>query len=214
MKKIQDEMQLLKSVMILIVKQFGDDCEVVLHDWSQGYDKSIVAIENGHVTGRKVGDPGSNLGLTVMRGTSDGLNNFNYVTKTKDGKTVRSSTVYFLNDEGKPIGAMCINYNMTKMFDMQKTIEDFTMVGSEVKEIFVNDVNELLDFFLQESIESVGKSVNDMNKEDKIKALRYLDEKGAFLITKSGTKICKFFDISKFTLYNYLDEIRDSENVK
>ena len=48
-----------------------------------------------------------------------------------------------------------------------------------------------------------------MTKEDKMKALKYLDEKGALLITKSGSKICKYFGISKFTLYNYLEEIRE-----
>ena len=51
-----------------------------------------------------------------------------------------------------------------------------------------------------------------MSKEDKMRALRFLDEKGALLITKSGTRICKFLGISKFTLYNYLDELRGVGN--
>ena len=78
MKSINSENDLLKSIMKLIARQFGDKCEIVLHDWSEGYDKSIVAIENGHVSGRKVGDPGSNLGLEVMRGSSDGTSQYNY----------------------------------------------------------------------------------------------------------------------------------------
>jgi predicted transcriptional regulator YheO len=44
-----------------------------------------------------------------------------------------------------------------------------------------------------------------MNREDKIKAIRFLQDKGAFLITKSGDKVSKYFGISKFTLYNYID---------
>ena len=39
-------------------------------------------------------------------------------------------------------------------------------------------------------------------------SLIHIYEKGALLITKSGTRICKFLGISKFTLYNYLDELR------
>ena len=84
-------MELFKAIMKMIAKQFGDKCEVVLHDWSGGYDKTIVAIENGHVSGREVGDCGSNLGLEVMRGISGGDNQYNYITKTKLGKTLRSS---------------------------------------------------------------------------------------------------------------------------
>jgi predicted transcriptional regulator YheO len=49
-----------------------------------------------------------------------------------------------------------------------------------------------------------------MSKEDKIKVVEFLDKKGAFLITKSGDKVCRYLDISKFTLYNYLDEIHSN----
>lgn len=82
------------------------------------------------------------------------------------------------------------------------------MVESDVEEHFVNDVNELLEHLLQESIRLVGKVPEDMSKEEKMRVLAFLDEKGVFLITKSGTKICNFLGISKFTLYNYLDDLR------
>ena len=44
-----------------------------------------------------------------------------------------------------------------------------------------------------------------MTKEDKIKAIQFLNDAGAFLITKSGDKVAKFFGISKYTLYSYVD---------
>jgi hypothetical protein len=47
-----------------------------------------------------------------------------------------------------------------------------------------------------------------MSKDDKIRAIRFLDDNGAFLITKSGPKVCQYFGISTYTLYSYLDEIR------
>jgi hypothetical protein len=31
-----------------------------------------------------------------------------------------------------------------------------------------------------------------MTKEDKVKAIQFLNETGAFLITKSGDKVCRF----------------------
>ena len=37
--------------------QFGPNCEVVVHDLeTEDVDHSIVVIENGHVSGRKLGD--------------------------------------------------------------------------------------------------------------------------------------------------------------
>ena len=50
MNSIEEAYPLLNRIMKLIATTLGPECEVVLHDWSKGYDKSIVAIENGHVT--------------------------------------------------------------------------------------------------------------------------------------------------------------------
>ena len=58
----------------------------------------------------------------------------------------------------------------------------------------------------------VGKPVALMNKEDKVKAIQFLNNSGAFLITKSGDKVCKFFGISKYTLYSYIDEAKEAAN--
>ena len=49
-----------------------------------------------------------------------------------------------------------------------------------------------------------------MNKEDKVKAVQFLNETGAFLITKSGDRVCKFFGISKYTLYSYMNPRRET----
>ena len=76
----------------------------------------------------------------------------------------------------------------------------------EMREIFSNDVNGLLDALIVESIEHVGVPVALMGKSQKIDGLKYLDKKGAFLVKKAGDKVAKAYDISKFTIYNYLDE--------
>ena len=38
-------------------KQFGPDCEIIIHDLkTQDIEHSIVYIINGNITGRKIGD--------------------------------------------------------------------------------------------------------------------------------------------------------------
>ena len=39
--------------------------------------------------------------------------------------------------------------------------------------------------------------------------VRYLDEKGVFLIKKSAERVAEFLDISRFTVYNYLNEVKE-----
>ena len=69
-------------------------------------------------------------------------------------------------------------------------------------------MGELLDQLIEQSVRLVGKPAALMNKEDKIRAIRFLNDSGAFLITKSGAKVCSYFGISKYTLYSYLDEAK------
>jgi predicted transcriptional regulator YheO len=70
-------------------------------------------------------------------------------------------------------------------------------------------VTELLDALIEQSIAAVGKPAALMTKADKIQAVRFLNDSGAFLITKSSDKVCKIFGISKYTLYKYIDEVKE-----
>lgn len=220
MEHINEEIDFLTSIVKGIASQFGNYCEVVLLDLTQ-HEKYgsglIVLIENGHITGRKVGDTGTNLGLEVLRGTDREGDKLNYLTKTKDGRMLRSSTMYIRNSEGKPIGCICINFDITSFMMIETAIKEFTdlnKINTDVKEVFVNNVNDVLTLLIQEAQNHVGKPVAHMSKEDKIKGIKYLDGKGAFLIQKAGDKICEYYNISKYTLYNYLDVVRSGEEIK
>lgn len=191
-----------------VAKQFGKDCEVVIHDLTVA-DKSstIVFIKNGHVTNRKLGDGPSHVVLEALKRDPDELtDHLDYITKTADGKILKSSTMYIRDEEGAVIGIFAINYDVTRMMMVHDALEAFAGVTREEEiERIPTNVNDLLDDLLAQSAKMVGKPVALMNKEDKVRAINFLNDAGALLITKSSEKICKFFDISKFTLYSYID---------
>ena len=193
-----------------IAQQFGSNCEVVVHDLdSNDVEHSIVAIENGHVSGRRVGDGPSHIVLEALRGDCARLEDrLAYLTRSDDGKILKSSTIYIRDDDGAPIGIFGINYDITLMLAMENAIKQFTATEKDEKEPepIARNVSDLLDELIEQSVKVVGKPVALMNKEDKVKAVQFLNETGAFLITKSGDRVCKFFGISKYTLYSYIDE--------
>ena len=219
MNRIDDEAELFKKLIQLFARQFGPNCEVVLHDLTRDYESTIVDIVNGHVSGRKVGDSGTNLGLEVLRGTKIDGDRFNYISNTRDGKVLRSSSIYFHNDEGKVIGSLCVNQDITESLRLEKYIYEqngYSLVQNnppqenDQVEFITSNVAELLDCMLGQAQKHVGVPPQSMTKEDKLAFLKYLDEKGAFLISKSSEKTCEFLNISKFTFYNYLDSVRKS----
>ena len=196
-----------------IAQQFGSNCEVVVHDLdSNDVEHSIVAIENGHVSGRRVGDGPSHIVLEALRGDCTRLEDrLAYLTRSDDGKILKSSTIYIRDDDGRAIGVFAINYDITLMLAMEDALKGFTatQVPEREPEHISRNVADLLDELIEQSVKLVGKPVPLMNKEDKVKAIQFLNDTGAFLITKSGDKVCKFFGISKYTLYSYIDEAKN-----
>ena len=65
-------------------------------------EHSIVIIENGHVTGRKVGDGASHVAMEQVRNAdAQPMDHLSYLTKTPDGKILKSSTMYIRGKGGK-----------------------------------------------------------------------------------------------------------------
>ena len=203
-------LQLAKGV----ARQFGPNCEVVVHDLeSVDPEHSIVAIENGHVSGRSLGDGPSHVVLEALRDKRQvPEDRLAYLTKTEDGKILKSSTLYLRDDDGRAIGIFAINYDITLMLAMEGALRSFTQTQDTdthaEPEPIVRNVTDLLDELIEQSVALVGKPVALMTKEDKVRAIQFLNETGAFLITKSGQKVCKYFGISKYTLYSYMDEAK------
>ena len=215
MNSIEEQRGLLKQVMDLLEQHMGYHCEIVLHDLTGDYDKTIVDIRNGHITGRRVGDCGSNLGLEVLRGTVVDGERYNYVTHTPDAKVLRSSSMYMRDDAGQVIGALCVNTDITQSVKYEQYLHEMNNMSLEKAEkspeVFARDVRQLLEHLLEEGERLVGKSAADMNREDRINFLAHLDKRGAFLITRSGERVCEFLGISKYTLYATLDKLRNGE---
>lgn len=211
MEHINEQRALLNRMMDMIEQQFGKNCEIVLHDHSLDIDKTIVDIRNGHITGRKIGGSSSNLGLEILRGTSGGGDQYNYITYTNNGKVLRSSSIHFHNPQGKLIGAFCVNLDITESIRLENFIRDYNNFSTSpepVNEIFANDVHQMLDELIHRALQKIGKPVSQMSREDKIAFIHYLDERGAFIISKSSKIVGDILEISKFTFYSYLDIVR------
>lgn len=219
MKSIESEKEALVKIMQGIARHFGSNCEVVLHDLEKDYDHTILAIENGHVTNRSPGSPITSHGLEIMQGVKPAVDQYNYINQAQNGKLLRSTSIYFHNDDGKLIGSLCINLDITNLIATRNMLDSLinAQMGGAIPqldsaEIATDDVNEMLEILIQKSFRHVGVPVSSMTREDKIKGLQYLDNCGAFLIKKSSDRVAQCYEISRFSLYNYLDIIRNGEH--
>ena len=202
----------LKVIAHGLAIQFGPSCEVLIHDLQGDLDTSLVYIENGTITNRHVGDGPSHVVLDVLNYDDGSEGRFGYLTKTKDGRILKSSTMYIRDDNGNIDYLLGINQDITEFVMMHRSLENLIGMGQAetgTVEKITTSVSELLDDLLLEAERLVGKPGPLMNKVERLKAIRYLNEKGAFLISKSSEKIAEYFNISKFTLYSDLNTVKE-----
>ena len=206
-------LDILTQIADGLARQFGQNCEIVIHDLSDdSIEHSIIYIQNGHITGRHIGDGPSKVVLETIHNNPEAQEDrLGYLTRTSDGRILKSSTMFIRDDDESIHYILSVNYDITGLLAVDHAVKSLIDIdtdpgsGTSQPEKIVHNVNELLDILLEQSVSKVGKPVALMNKDDKIAAIRFLSDKGAFLITKSGDKVSKYFGISKFTLYSYLD---------
>ena len=209
----------LEQIAQDIAAEFGNDCEVVIHDLkTKEPEHSIIYIVNGHVTGRNVGDGPSDAVFDGIRQKGRGsdcapADHNGYLMKTADGKILKCSTSYIKDDDGSLHYVFGINYDITNIMMMHQELGEFMLTRdreqSEPEKII--NVNDVLDELIAQSVALVGKPAALMNKEDKMRAIGFLSQSGAFLVTKSGDKVAKYFGISKYTLYSYIDKQQEDK---
>ena len=205
----------LKQLAHGLAIQFGSSCEIAIHDLkTKDLERSIVYIENGHVSNRQTGDGPSGIVLETLQSDPSTIHDkLSYLTKTEDGRILKSSTFYIRDDDGSISYIFSLNYDITAFTAASTAIQSLIatkdnfpdLTGDSPRQI-THNVNELLDLLIEQAVAKVGKPVAMMNKDDKVAVVQYLDHAGAFLITKSGDKVSSYLGISKFTLYSYMDK--------
>lgn len=205
----------LATLVEPLSRTLPDDCEVVLHDLRR-LPNSIVAIA-GDVTGRSVGGPATDL---LLRKAADGTiaTTVGYETRRPDGRSLRSTTVVVRDTEGTAVAALCINADVM-IWQAVKAIAE-AMLPSEgpteqteqpQEEKFARDIDELAQHLLAEAIDAAGAPVDLMHKKHKIAVVNDLKDRGFFMLKESVGMAAQALHVTRFTVYNYLNELENDE---
>ncbi|MFJ4210873.1 transcriptional regulator [Paenarthrobacter sp. NPDC089675] len=200
--------------------------EVVLHDLRR-IPNTVRAIA-GDVTGRKPGDPPTDK-LLQRIAAGQWHNEIGYHSLLPDGRTLRCTTIVFTDNHDQPAAALCINTDISSWLGLRSSIEQFIWgapaqelglrpdgatpegaVGGMSNERFPRSVEELSAHLIDTAIASIGLAVDDMRREHKIDVVAELERQGFFLVKQAAETAATALNVTRFTIYNYLNEIHDS----
>ena len=191
-----------------IATMFGKNCETVIHDFFQP-DCPIVAIFNGHVSGRKVGSTKSIYGTEITqdgkREVSRGIDYVNNLVITEHGKQVKSTTINYIGPGYHY--ALGINFDSTALSAMDVILKDMLIAEPELNQAMRAD--QSLEDIVDYCTSMVNKPIEQMNKHERIKVVSLLKENNVFNLQKAIPYVAKRLQVSRFTIYNYLNEMKD-----
>jgi predicted transcriptional regulator YheO len=75
--------------------------------------------------------------------------------------------------------------------------------------LHVGDLRDALDHMIEQVEADAGVKLAEMGREEKQAAVRTLDEQGAFQLRKAIEAVADAMGVSRITIYNYLNAIRE-----
>lgn len=217
-----DTLDYYKKLVEFLGQVLGEHGEVVLRDCRKP-NHDIIAIANGHVSGRTIGAPITDFTLSVLANEEWKEKDYvvNYVGKAAPNKNLRSST-FFIREEGELIGQLCINIDMGPYEQVINSIRTLSGMGlmhgldrSDLVcegpvENFSADVTG--DMMSKAVVQVVGSSdaiVRErLTQEDRIQIVEGLNQAGLFQIKGAVSQVAEYLYCSEASVYRYLAKIQ------
>ena len=192
-----------------IAEMFGSTCETLINDMSVP-SHPILAIYNGHVSGRTVGSTVDILGTTrELDESATAADLVNLFATTPSGQQIKSSTFY-LSGEDYFFG-LGINFDFSSLVYANKILVDLMSANADLQSAFWREGDAGISELFDECLATVGKPVSALTKKDRLKVISLLDQKNAFSYRKSVPFVAKHLQVSRYTIYKYLGEVSGTD---
>jgi predicted transcriptional regulator YheO len=212
-------LQILATVLEGLGGVVSPNTELILHDMRDP-SRSTVALVNGHVTGRQIGDPiiaapvddkGFEL-LLEKRSSPKGMvtSICHYRSRTKDGRELLSTTVLLRNRKGLPFASVCANADLTDYQILHAALGRLiapSTAAKDTKEGSRPNLDEMIEEIVAEAIQRAGIPVALMDKAEKLKVVSELTRRGVFMIKGAVERVAQALGVTRFTVYNYLEAL-------
>jgi len=205
------------SIADFLGEVLGKNTEIILHDLTN-YQKSIVYIINGNISGRKIGDSITDLMLDFILSESKGNKQFicNYNSKNVEGKLLYSSTYFIRDDSNKIVGALGLNSDYQDVKNslsfltslLPNYVDDKIASLNIIKENLSSDGQELTLNKIDAIINQFNVIPTRMTPKEKTEVISALNECGIFNIRGSVQEVATKLQMSEPSIYRYIKKIK------
>lgn len=218
----EDELILgvLKNIVHALSLFLGNDTEIVLHSFKDN-DHSVVAIENGYITNRKVGSTLTEAGSKIIKNIVSENKQFvgPYRSLSPNRRILRSTTIPIRN-KNRLIGLLCLNMDINRIVQTEEFLkpfvhfEDQKISNGDLEKSGTTLLSNLKDQIFEEAILKVETKGEIPQKEKNKFLVKDLYQKDFFALKDSVEFVAKKLGVSIFTIYNYIRELKNEKGGK
>lgn len=213
---------LLKQYAVIVDflgASLGRDYEIVLHDL-QAESPGIVAISNGHVSGRSVGAPLTNKALRFLQEREYEKHTYKagYPGLSDNGTELQCSTMFIQDDTGTPIGMLCINFDPSRCLQAVNSLLSvcnlnvaslpFVQEENAMVETFVTNIPDAVQHAIVEVTGHIHLPSRRLTMEEKVQIVEALQKNGLFYLKGAVSEVATLLNSSEATIYRYLSKLK------
>lgn len=186
-------------VVDCIADVLGPNAEVVLHDVSHP-EHSVIMIRNGHVTGRTLGAPLTDLGFFMLRESDKKIETLGvYYSRTEDGKVLKCNGANLRDARGSIEAMLCVNIDVTAEAN---TVRNGT---NGVAEHYGTDIEQVISTMISDA---TSQAAGALRQEQKMELIRALEARGVFLARGAVKRVAVALNMAVPTVYKYIQRAR------
>ncbi|AJW47060.1 helix-turn-helix transcriptional regulator [Ralstonia mannitolilytica] len=201
-----------RKIVEALGKTLAPLVEVVLHDLTDP-DHSVVAIAN-NLSGRRVGDAATEMGLARMADPGFPEVIENYANRFPDGRPAKSTSIGLKNSRGEYVAAICLNMDVSMLGAVTAGLTQLVRIDVAAPPVAeslaprrVEEVRAALERF------AVARNTTPMamTLDQRREAMRELAASGLLNLRRALSEVAQTLGVARSTVYTYLPE--NSEDI-
>ena len=200
-------LQSYRNVVAGLENYLGEGYEIVLHSL-ESMEHSVIAIANGHHTGRQEGSPITDLALHMLHSIEEEEQTgfISYFSKNRKGEPLRSSTIVIYGENHRAIGLLCFNFYLnTSVYTVVANLMDESKsTPPMITETFVDNAEDLLSRVVEQVRQDVNNDGRILSSLKNKESIRRCHAQGVFQIKNAVSRVAQLLGISKNTVYLHL----------
>jgi predicted transcriptional regulator YheO len=182
---------------------FSPFCEVVVHDLT--HPKQAIASIHNNLSGRRVGDPATELGLARIADSGYPQVLANYPNRFADGRQVKSTSVGIKDSTGTYVAALCLNVDLSMFQSMQALLGQFAAMGPSMASADNLDpanadaIRARIDRFAA----ALVTTPRALRTHDRRELIRQLKTAGCMEVRYATDVVAQHLGVSRATIYSH-----------